>query len=169
MRHGIGYLPEDRKASALFLDMTIGENVAAADLGRFGGLWLDTAGIRAAASEYCERLRVACSGVSQPVSQLSGGNQQKVALAKWLLRKPRILIVDEPTRGVDVAAKAEVHQILRDLARGGASVILISSELPEVLELADRIYVMRAGAVTGELSREQAGEEAILRLATLPG
>jgi ribose transport system ATP-binding protein len=167
MRRGIGYLPEDRKLAGLFLDMDIGANIAAADLGRFGSFWFDTSAIRTAATEYCRSLRVACTEVSQRVAELSGGNQQKVALAKWLLREPSILIADEPTRGVDVAAKAEVHQLLRDLAASGTAVILISSELPEVLNVADRIYVMHAGSITGELSRAQASEDAILHLATL--
>ena len=101
------------------------------------------------------------------MSQLSGGNQQKVLFARWLLVSPSVLIADEPTRGVDVGAKVEVHQMLRDFAAGGHAVLVISSDLPELLVLCDRIYVMRSGRIAGELSRAAASEEAVLRLAAL--
>jgi ABC-type sugar transport system ATPase subunit len=105
--------------------------------------------------------------VSQLVRNLSGGNQQKVVLAKWLLVNPKVLIVDEPTRGIDVGAKTEVHALLREVARNGAAVIVISSDLPEVLAVADRIIVMREGRISGELNGAGASEETVLRLATI--
>ncbi len=166
---GIGYVPEDRKESGLFLDMSIAANVASARLGAFGRLWLRAGRMAEVAAGHCRRLDVSSTQMEQPVVDLSGGNQQKVAIAKWLLSKPRILIADEPTRGIDVAAKFEVHAILRQLAMSGSAVLLISSELPEVLAVADRIYVLHRGRITGELLRSEATEEAILRLASLPG
>ncbi|MCI0747976.1 MAG: sugar ABC transporter ATP-binding protein [Verrucomicrobia subdivision 3 bacterium] len=164
---GIAYLPEDRKDAGLFLDMTIAQNVAAARLKDFGSWWFSDARGEAAAEEFRKQLRVTSHGVKQAVQTLSGGNQQKVVLAKWLLIQPTVLIVDEPTRGIDVGAKAEVHALLRQLARKGTAVIVISSELPEVLALADRILVMREGRITGEFKGEDATEEAIMRYASL--
>jgi ABC-type sugar transport system ATPase subunit len=162
---GFGYVSEDRKESGLFLDMSIRRNISAARLSRFGGWFFRDAEEAAATQELCEKLRVVCVDVNQDTGHLSGGNQQKVLLARWLLVNPRVLIVDEPTRGVDVGAKTEVHQLLRDFARQGHAVIMISSELPEVLALSDRIYVMRAGRIAGELRRAEASEEAVMRLA----
>jgi ABC-type sugar transport system ATPase subunit len=164
---GVGYLPEDRKELGLFLEMSLAENIAAAGLARFGGAWQNHARRDAVARQFQASLKISARGVRQPVVLLSGGNQQKVLLAKWLLLEPRVLIVDEPTRGVDVGAKADVHLLLRDLARQGTALIVISSDLPEVLALADRIVVMREGRITGELSRAEATEEAIIRLASL--
>jgi inositol transport system ATP-binding protein len=168
IRAGIGYLSEDRKESGLFLEMSISSNIAAARLEEFGSLWLDDRRIGAAASEFREKLRIASRGVDQEVRTLSGGNQQKVLLARWLRIRPRVLIVDEPTRGVDVGAKGEIHRLLRALAREGTAVIAISSDLPEVLALADRILILREGRVSGELAASEASEEEVLRLATLP-
>jgi ABC-type sugar transport system ATPase subunit len=155
---GIGYMPEDRKEAGLFLEMSVAQNIVGARLDRFR----DQERI---AEEFRQRLRIACRSVRQPVQNLSGGNQQKVVMAKWLLVNPKVLIVDELTRGVDVGAKAEVHLLLRELARQGAAVIVISSDLPEVLAVADRILVMREGRVTGELPFGEATEERILRYA----
>jgi len=165
---GLGYVSEDRKESGLFLDMSIRRNISAARLHRFGGWFFRDRDERATAEEFREKLRIICRDVEQDTGHLSGGNQQKVLLARWLLVNPRVLLVDEPTRGVDVCAKAEVHQLLRDFARQGQgrAVILISSELPEVLAISDRIYVMRAGRIAGELRRSEASEEAVMRLAT---
>ncbi|MCC6231846.1 MAG: sugar ABC transporter ATP-binding protein [Verrucomicrobiales bacterium] len=163
---GLGYVSEDRKESGLFLDMSLRRNVSAASLTRFGRWWFDDAGEKRVAEERRTSLRIACRDVEQDTAHLSGGNQQKVLLARWLQVDPRILIVDEPTRGVDVGAKAEVHRLLRDFAaRPGHAVLVISSDLPEILSLADRIYVMRAGCIAGELSRAEASEEAVMRLA----
>jgi ribose transport system ATP-binding protein len=164
---GIAYLPEDRKDAGLFLEMTVAENVAAARLKEFGSWWFSDARGDAAAEGFRSKLRIASHSVRQIVQSLSGGNQQKVVLAKWLLVKPKVLIVDEPTRGIDVGAKSEVHNLLRDLARAGAAILVISSELPEVLAIADRILVMREGRITGELAGEQATEEQILRYASM--
>ncbi|MGH6919402.1 MAG: ATP-binding cassette domain-containing protein, partial [Geminicoccaceae bacterium] len=112
-------------------------------------------------------LNIRMAGPDQPVRNLSGGNQQKVVLARWLALEPKILIVDEPTRGIDVAAKAEVHQLLDRMARAGIAIVAISSELPEVLAIADRIVVMREGCVVGETSRDEASEEGLMQMMTL--
>jgi rhamnose transport system ATP-binding protein len=156
---GIGYLSEDRKESGLFLDMSIEENIGVA---RYGGREQ-----RAAAETMREKLRIVCRGPEEPVRNLSGGNQQKVVLARWLVSRPKVLIVDEPTRGVDVGAKAEIHGLLEDLARSGAAVLVISSDLPEVLAVSDRILVMREGRITGELSRAEATEPGVMKLASM--
>jgi len=166
---GIGYLPEDRKEAGLFLEMSISANLAAGNLKHFGKFWLENQQMADTAKEYCEMLRIVTPAVTKAVGELSGGNQQKVILARWLLIRPKVLMVDEPTRGVDVGAKAEVHALLRELAGSGTAIVLISSELPEVLALADRIYVLREGEVMGELKRTEATEEAILRLASFAG
>jgi ribose transport system ATP-binding protein len=155
---GIGYMPEDRKEAGLFLDMSVAQNIVGARLDQFREQ-------DSISEQFRERLRIGCRSVRQPVQNLSGGNQQKVVLAKWLLVNPKVLMVDEPTRGVDVGAKAEVHLLLRELARKGTAVIVISSDLPEVLAVADRILVMREGRITGELSFAEATEERILRYA----
>jgi ABC-type sugar transport system ATPase subunit len=163
---GIGYLPEDRKQAGLFLEMSLAHNVAAAGLSRFGRFVTSRRAIERVTGDFCRELQIACRSVHQPVGSLSGGNQQKVLLAKWLLVEPRVLIVDEPTRGVDVGGKAEVHRLLVELAGRGTAVLLISSDLPEVLSLADRILVMAQGRIVGELSRQEASEERILHLAS---
>ena len=159
---GIGYLPEDRKDGGLFLDMTIAENVTAVapPLGRERQA--------AVTEELCRTLRIVCRGPDEVVGNLSGGNQQKVLLARWLLAGPKVLIVDEPTRGVDVGAKAEIHTLLADLARRGTAVLVVSSDLPEVLAVADRILVMRDGRLTGELPAGTT-EEAVMRLMSQGG
>jgi len=167
IRAGLGYASEDRKELGLFLDRTIAENIAVAKLDQFGSWWLDDRRGERVAEEFRLKLRIVCRGPRQTVQTLSGGNQQKVALAKWLLADPRVLIVDEPTRGIDVGAKAEVHQLLFDLARQGKAVIVISSDFPEALALADRIIVMREGRVSGELDGPGATEERIMRLASV--
>lgn len=164
---GIGYLPEDRKDSGLFLEMSIAENTAAARLSHFGSWRFDRARLRATTEQFREQLRIACHSVHQAVQTLSGGNQQKVVLARWLLVQPKVLIVDEPTRGIDVGAKAEVHALLRKLAAQGTAVIVISSDLPEVIAVSDRIVVMSEGRVTGELTAEEATEEAVMHFASM--
>jgi len=163
---GIGYLPEDRKQAGLFLEMSIAHNMAAASLKQFGSIISSEAAIGRTAKEYCQRLGIACHSTDQSVRSLSGGNQQKVLLAKWLLVGPRVLIVDEPTRGVDVGAKAQVHRLLFDLAERGTAVLVISSDLPEVLTLGDRVIVMAQGRIAGQLSRADATEERIVHLAS---
>jgi rhamnose transport system ATP-binding protein len=161
---GIGFVTEDRKDLGLFLDRSIADNVAAASLDRFGSFKLDFARMAEAAESAAERLRIGAGTIDAAVVTLSGGNQQKVVIAKWLLRKPRLLIVDEPTRGIDVGAKAEVHRLLRALADDGTAVLVISSDLPEVLALADRVSVIRDGSVVGELGGD-CTEEDVIRLA----
>jgi ABC-type sugar transport system ATPase subunit len=166
VRAGIGYAPEERKAQALFMSRTIRDNASLAMLDRLRRMrFVRRAAERRLAQEYVDRLRVRTPSIEQEVRKLSGGNQQKVVLARWLARKPTVLILDEPTRGIDVGAKAEIYHIVDDLAKAGVAILVISSELPEVLGLADRVVVMQNGRVTGELTRREASEEAILALA----
>jgi ABC-type sugar transport system ATPase subunit len=164
---GIGYLPEDRKAAGLFLDMSIKLNVEAAVIDDVSsGGFVAPPKERALAEQYVRRLNISTPSVEQEVRRLSGGNQQKALVAKWLSIKPKILIVDEPTRGIDVGAKKEIHFLLRALAESGVGVIMISSELPEVLGMSDRILVMHEGAVAAEFSAADATEEKIIRAAS---
>ncbi|MGK4579069.1 sugar ABC transporter ATP-binding protein [Kitasatospora sp. HPMI-4] len=166
IRAGIGLAPEERKAQALFLQRTIRDNTSLVSLSRLRRWRLVRhRQEKALAQEYADRLRVRAPSIETEVRTLSGGNQQKVVLARWLARRPDLLILDEPTRGVDIGAKAEIYQIIADLAREGTAILVVSSELPEVLGLADRIVVMQNGHTTGELTRDQATEEAILALA----
>jgi ABC-type sugar transport system ATPase subunit len=167
MDAGVAYVTEDRRELGMFLRMTIGANIAAADLHRFGDWVLNPALIAGTAREYIQRLRIAATGPEAISGELSGGNQQKVLLARWLLRKPRILIADEPTRGIDVGAKAEIYDVLRSLAKTGTAVIIISSDLPEIIAISDRVIVMREGAITANLTRGEISEEAIMRHAAL--
>jgi rhamnose transport system ATP-binding protein len=166
MAAGVGFVPEDRRQQGLVMDMSVQQNVALASLRdlRRGGL-IRASAERAMAADWATRLKIKYSRLTDPVATLSGGNQQKVVLAKWLGRQPAVLIVDEPTRGIDVGTKAEVHQLLVDLARSGVAVLMISSELPEVLGVSDRVLVMREGALVAELSRQEASEEAIMTAA----
>ncbi|WP_040406286.1 sugar ABC transporter ATP-binding protein [Amycolatopsis nigrescens] len=162
MAAGIGFVPEDRRAQGLVLDASIERNTALASLGRLsrGGL-MRRRDERALAADWAVRLRLKFARLSDPAAVLSGGNQQKVVLAKWLSRKPKVLIVDEPTRGIDVATKAEVHRLLSELAADGVAVLMISSELPEVLGMADRMLVMHEGRLAAELDRAAATEESV--------
>ena len=165
MRAGIGLVPEDRKRQGCVLGMSCRANVSMAILDRLNrsGL-LDRAEERKVAGRYFDELRVKAASVEAPVQSLSGGNQQKIVLAKWLARGGRLLIVDEPTRGVDVGAKAAIHALLGELAGRGLAVMLISSELPEIIALSTRVLVMREGRLVGELPRAKATQENILRL-----
>jgi ribose transport system ATP-binding protein/rhamnose transport system ATP-binding protein len=166
-RAGIGMVPEDRKSSGLFTGMDIVNNVAATVLSRVSsGINFSNAKAEVLAQRFVDELRIATPGVRQIVGNLSGGNQQKVLLAKWLAMEPRLLIVDEPTRGVDVGARSEIYRLLRELAARGVALLVVSSDLPEVLALADRIVVMAEGRTVGELPGEGATEEQVLRLAT---
>ncbi|MEW5977477.1 MAG: sugar ABC transporter ATP-binding protein [Acidobacteriota bacterium] len=167
---GLGYVPEDRKEMGLFLEMSVAHNIAAASLSHFGEWKMDDRKRDVEVAGFIRKLRIAAPRVSTVVGTLSGGNQQKVVLARWLLLNPAVLIVDEPTRGVDVAAKAEVHLLIHQLARQGTAIILISSDLPEVLALADRIVVMRRGSICKELSGAEASQERIIHCAAMaPG
>jgi ABC-type sugar transport system ATPase subunit len=165
IRQGIGLLPEDRKRQGLVLTMSCKENLSLAVLRRLARwVFLRHHAEERLVHDYFVRLGVRATGIDATVAGLSGGNQQKVALAKWLARNCRVLILDEPTRGVDVGAKAEIHALIDRLAADGKAVLLISSELPEVLNLSRRVIVMADGRVTGELPRERATPENVMRL-----
>jgi rhamnose transport system ATP-binding protein len=166
IRLGIGYVPEDRRQHGVVLEMPVAANASLANLKAVSrrGL-LQTSLERELAERYIERLRIRTSSVNVEAGTLSGGNQQKVALARWLAIDPAVLILDEPTQGVDVASKTEIHRLIAELAERGLAIIMISSELPEVLAMSDRIAVMHAGAIRGILLRDEATQEKILSLA----
>jgi ABC-type sugar transport system ATPase subunit len=165
MRRGIGLVPEDRKRQGLVLMMGGRQNFSLPLLDRLSRMGLLRHGDeRRQAADFFARLRVKTSSLTAPVSSMSGGNQQKVVIAKWLARGGRLLIVDEPTRGVDVGAKAAIHHLLDELASQGVAIMLISSELPEVLGIASRVLVMREGRIVGELPRKEATQEKAMRL-----
>jgi ABC-type sugar transport system ATPase subunit len=165
MGRGIGLVPEDRKRQGLVLSMSGRANFSLAMLGRLSRWgFVNQRAERREAREFFQKLAVKTPSIEAPVAGLSGGNQQKIVLARWLARGARLLIVDEPTRGVDVGAKAVIHGLLDDLACQGVAILLISSELPEVIKLSTRILVLREGRLAGELSREQANAEAVLKL-----
>jgi ribose transport system ATP-binding protein len=165
---GLALVPEDRKEQGLILEMTVRQNISLPGLrrNRLPGWFLNRQQERRDAAAMVRRLRIRPADDAKVVLNLSGGNQQKTVLAKWLLLRPRVLLLDEPTRGVDVGAKEEIYHLIEETAAAGAAVLFVSSELPEVLGVADRILVMHEGRITGELSREEAGEEAVMRLAT---
>jgi rhamnose transport system ATP-binding protein len=149
---GIAYVPEDRRRHGVVLEMPIAQNLTMAIHRRlFPGAWLRAAAERTLARDFIRDLAVKCAGPDAPGGSLSGGNQQKISLARWLATKPKLLILDEPTQGVDVGAKSEIHRIIRRLAKEGLAVIMISSDLPEVLGMSDRIGVMRGGTLTAVL------------------
>jgi rhamnose transport system ATP-binding protein len=167
MRHRIAYLSEDRRALGLSLPQSVTANVTLATLKRYVsrlGL-VDANAERTAAEEYRQKLNIRTPSLRTPVEQLSGGNQQKTMIAKWLDTRPSVLVLDEPTRGIDVGAKAEVHHIVDELARSGMAIVLISSDLPEVLAMSDRILVMREGRQMDVLSRADATEERVITAA----
>lgn len=166
IRAGVGFAPEERKAEALLLQRSVRDNAALVVL-RSVSRWIfvRSRAERALAQEYVTRLRIRTPSTEALVGNLSGGNQQKVVLARWLATAPKLLLLDEPTRGIDVGAKAEIYAIIDELAHQGVAVIVVSSELPEVLGVADRIYVMAGGRIVGELPRSEASEERILALA----
>jgi rhamnose transport system ATP-binding protein len=167
MAAGMGFVPEDRREQGLVMDLSIARNASLASLRRLRrGLLIRAADEQRLAADWATRLRLKFARLSDPVSVLSGGNQQKVVLAKWLARRPTVLVVDEPTRGIDVGTKAEVHRLLSDLAGQGVAVLMISSELPEILGMADRVLVMHEGRLTAELSRDEASEQTVMLAAT---
>jgi rhamnose transport system ATP-binding protein len=167
MSAGIAYLPEDRHQQGLVLDFSIAHNVTLPILPRlFPRLLVHETTERVVAAEHTEQFDVRMTGVDQEVGALSGGNQQKVVLAKWLASGPRVLILDEPTRGIDIGAKVEVHRLIADLAAKGLAIILISSDLPEVLAMSDRIVVLHEGRVTAEIPRDEASQERVMFAAT---
>ncbi|MBN9503259.1 MAG: hypothetical protein BGO01_16275 [Armatimonadetes bacterium 55-13] len=161
-KKGLALVPEDRQHHGLLLPLSIAENATLPILENLFKFWVKGSEQVSISKEWIDRLRVACVGPMQPVGSLSGGNQQKVVLAKAVLTKPKVLIVDEPTRGVDVGAKSEVHRLIRELASEGLAVLMISSDLPEVLAVSDRILVMRAGKLVAEYERDQATQESIM-------
>jgi len=163
---GIGYVPEDRRKHGVILEMPIYANTSLADLSEVSHAGLiDSQEEDALAARFIEQLRIKTPSGQAKVGTLSGGNQQKVALSRWLATKPKILILDEPTQGVDVGSKSEIHGLMVELAERGMAIVMISSELPEILGMSDRIAVMRGGRIAGILSREEATQENILSLA----
>jgi len=164
---GVLLVPEDRRLHGLVVPETVGFNLSLPNLDRLGSFL----GVRRAAEAnlhrtWIDRLRVKTPSTQQPVDLLSGGNQQKTVYGKWLARDPRVLILDEPTRGVDVGAKAEIYALIDELAGRGVAVWMISSDMEELLGMSDRVVVMHEGRLAGELSRDQLNEEAVMRLAT---
>ena len=165
--HGIGYLSEDRKRFGLIVDKSVEENTVISSLNDFvKGIFIDKAKSKEVSERYVESLKTKTPSVSQLVKKLSGGNQQKVVIAKWLVRNSDILIFDEPTRGIDVGAKSEIYALMESLAKEGKSIIMISSELPEVLRMSDRVIVMCEGRITGTLDIAEANQEVIMESAT---
>jgi ribose transport system ATP-binding protein len=166
---GIVYLSEDRKGDGVFLDLAIAANISALDLRQVSTALgtIDTGKENEQATRLADRLALKRGSIRDPVSSLSGGNQQKVAIAKMLSVRPRAIFLDEPTRGVDVGAKAEIHRILRELAQGGVGIVVVSSELPELIGLCDRVLVVREGVISGEVEGEELTEENLMRLASV--
>jgi len=167
MRAGVAFVPEDRRMQGLVMDLSIARNATLTRMKALTRLGLIRAGAENRLTrEWAERLRLRFHRLEDPVGFLSGGNQQKVVLAKWLATEPKLLILDEPTRGIDVGTKSEVHRLMSELAGQGLAVLMISSELPEVLGMADRVLVMHEGRLTAEISRGDADEESVIRAAT---
>ncbi len=167
MGRGLALVPEDRRKQGLVIDATVGENITAAIRGRLSRFGLITTGMEnAAAQVWASRLEVKTRSLDAVAGTLSGGNQQKVVLGKWLATHPKVLIIDEPTRGIDVGTKSEVHRMMSELAGEGLGILMISSELPEVLGMADRVLVMREGRITAELDRADADSESVMFAAT---
>jgi rhamnose transport system ATP-binding protein len=167
MAAGVGLVPEDRRQQGLVMEMSIARNITLASLMRLRRAgFIRAAAERRFARDWAARLQVKYGRLSSPMTSLSGGNQQKVVLAKWLGRRPALLIVDEPTRGIDIGTKGEVHRLLEELAAEGVAILVISSELPEVLRLADRVLVMREGRLVAEFAHADATEESIVAAAT---
>jgi rhamnose transport system ATP-binding protein len=170
MAAGVGLVPEDRRQQGLVMDLSVERNIALTRLQAIGRMGVIGRGAETQlAADWAERLQIKLHRFGDPVGFLSGGNQQKVVLGKWLATNPKLMIIDEPTRGIDVGTKAEVHRLMSELAAQGLAVLMISSELPEVLGMADRVLVMREGRLVAELSRGEADEETVVRAATVPG
>lgn len=167
MSHGMIYVPEDRQHNGLLMQMDIAKNMTLAVLERIAPRgWLHENEEREVSGEYAEKLRISLRDLAQPVRELSGGNQQKVVLSKWLMTEPKILLLDEPTRGIDIGAKSEVHRLIGELAAQGMAILLISSELPEILAMCDRVIVMREGRITGQFSKDEMTAEGVIAAAT---
>ncbi len=167
VRLGLGLVPEDRKSQGLLSSMSVAKNITITNLEKLSKAgFINKRKEADAANSLTERLKIRLRSIQQNINSLSGGNQQKVILARWLDSNASIIIFDEPTRGIDVAAKAQIHQLMQELVLHGASIIMISSELPEILEMSDRILVMHEGKIAGELNRHEATEEKVISLAT---
>ncbi len=167
IEHNIGFVTEDRKLTGLFLDLDISNNMIMPDVDTYlRAQLLDSTLIKQRCREQKDQLKIKTPSLTELIKNLSGGNQQKVLISRWLLTDPDILILDEPTRGIDVGAKSEIHRLICELAKAGKGIIMISSEMPEILSMSDRIIVMHEGGYSGELSREEATQEKVLQLAT---
>ncbi|MCB0886882.1 MAG: sugar ABC transporter ATP-binding protein, partial [Propionibacteriaceae bacterium] len=166
--HGLAYVSEDRKKYGLNLIAEIRHNISAAALGKVSSRGvINKPREDQVARDYRAKMRIRSASIQQRVGNLSGGNQQKVVLSKWMFSDPDVLILDEPTRGIDVGAKFEIYQIINELAASGRGVIVISSELPELLGICDRIYALSEGRITGQLPKEEATQESLMELMTL--
>jgi ribose transport system ATP-binding protein len=166
---GIALVPEDRKQQGLVLPMSVRDSISLASLRQVESFGFLNSRLEASlANEYVERLQIKTPNMRQKVKTLSGGNQQKVVIAKWLAIHPKVLLLDDPTRGIDVNAKNEIYRLITELALSGMAIVMVSSELPEIMRIADRIVVLAEGRLTGEFSHGQATEELLLR-AALPG
>ena len=164
--NGIGFVTEDRKAGGLVLGMNIRENFSLTHLGDYTRLaFVDRAAEALGCRAFADRLHIKARSIEQPAGELSGGNQQKIVIAKWVARAPKVLIVDEPTRGIDIAAKADVHRLLQELASRGMAIIVVSSDLPEVLAVSDRVVVVRAGEIVANLPRNSATQQTVMEAA----
>lgn len=167
IKNGIAYLSEDRKKEGLVLQMSVGENMSLCNLKKYekAAFKINKKYEYSHVSEYINKLLIKTTGFNQKVKNLSGGNQQKVVIAKWVMLSPKVLIVDEPTRGIDVGAKKEIYDVLNDLKKMGKAIILISSDMPEIVGICDRVIVMHEGIITGKLKREDASQENIMKYA----
>lgn len=166
LERGFAFVPEDRKDQGLILEQSILQNMVLSVLRKlttFG--FINFSKENSLCHDYINKLKIRCSGKNMTVRMLSGGNQQKVVIGKCLASEPKVLLLDEPTRGVDVGAKAEIYKMINELASGGMAIIVVSSEMTELLGISDRILVMHEGHLSGELSMEEASEEAIMKLA----
>jgi ABC-type sugar transport system ATPase subunit len=167
INNGIGLVPEDRKLQGLFLNMAVRDNIVLSALGKITRwTFINFSKADKLARQFVSKLDIRTPSLRQLVGYLSGGNQQKVVIARWLTLNPGVLILDEPTRGIDVGAKAEIHALMNQLAQEGVGVLMVSSDLPEVLGVSDRILVMREGKITAEFSRAEATQDNIMRAAT---
>ena len=170
IRRGIAYLPEDRQRHGVISELPISANITLASLDKLSRPWsMDFRREREIASDYVSRFGIKTPALFSPVSTLSGGNQQKVALSRWLATRPSVLILDEPTQGIDVGAKSEIHELMMELAEQGAAILMISSELPEILGMSDRVAVMRGGTICAVLNRAEATQQRVLALALAQG
>jgi ribose transport system ATP-binding protein len=168
IKAGIAYLSEDRKRDGLALTLEVDKNITLANINSFSNFWgvISSRKEQAISEKFVNDLRIKTPKLDQKVINLSGGNQQKIVLAKWLCCHSKVVIFDEPTRGIDVGAKLEVYELMNDLVRQGVGIIMISSELPEIIGMSDRIIVLHEGKVTGELTKTEATQERILNMAT---